>query len=99
MAGIEPMQSKSNDWTTLLPCQLGQGGGLYVPWQTISECSTARAAAHILGHRGPTSSRNNCMKCYKQKSRKQVLTAQKKTGNVIMVKKIQSKGRCNLSVQ
>jgi hypothetical protein len=27
MAGIEPMPSKSNDWTPLSPCQLGQGGG------------------------------------------------------------------------
>ncbi len=26
MAGIEPTQSKSNDWTTPSPCQLGQGG-------------------------------------------------------------------------
>ncbi len=26
MAGIEPMPSKSNDWTPLSPCQLGQGG-------------------------------------------------------------------------
>ncbi len=26
MEGIEPMQSKSNDWTPLSPCQLGQGG-------------------------------------------------------------------------
>jgi hypothetical protein len=28
MAGIEPTPSKSNDWTTLSPCQLGQGGRL-----------------------------------------------------------------------
>ncbi len=27
MAGIEPTPSKSNDWTPLSPCQLGQGGG------------------------------------------------------------------------
>jgi hypothetical protein len=26
-AGIEPTPSKSNNWTQLLPCQLGQGGG------------------------------------------------------------------------
>ncbi len=26
MAGIEPMPSKSNDWTPLSPCQLSQGG-------------------------------------------------------------------------
>jgi hypothetical protein len=26
-AGIEPTPPKSNDWTPLSPCQLGQGGG------------------------------------------------------------------------
>jgi hypothetical protein len=28
MAGIEPTPSKSNDWTPLSPCQLGQRGCL-----------------------------------------------------------------------
>ncbi len=27
MAGFEPTPSKSNDWTPLSPCQVGQGGG------------------------------------------------------------------------
>ncbi len=29
MAGIEPTPSKSNDWTPLSRCQLGQVGGIY----------------------------------------------------------------------